>query len=55
MRHRRPALDSGDSIPIPFPGEPYAYATTWLWTYIHERPNMGLGGIDRMQKLAIAV
>ena len=30
------------------------YATSWLWTYNHERPNMALGGITPMQKLAIA-
>ena len=29
-------------------------ATRWLWTYNHERPNMGLGGITPMQKLAQA-
>ncbi len=29
-------------------------ATRWLWTYNHERPNMALGGITPMQKLAIA-
>ncbi len=28
------------------------FATRWLWTYNHERPNMGLGGITPMQKLA---
>jgi putative transposase len=28
------------------------YATRWLWTYNHERPNMGLGGITPKQKLA---
>ena len=28
------------------------YATKWLWTYNHERPNMALGGITPMQKLA---
>jgi putative transposase len=26
-------------------------ATHWLWTYNHERPNMGLGGITPVQKL----
>lgn len=26
-------------------------ATQWLWTYNHERPNMGLGGITPVQKL----
>lgn len=29
------------------------FATRWLWTYNHERPNMGLGGITPMQKLAL--
>lgn len=28
------------------------YATRWLWTYNHERPNMALGGITPAQKLA---
>jgi putative transposase len=28
------------------------FATSWLWTYNHERPNMALGGITPMQKLA---
>ena len=26
------------------------YATQWLWTYNHERPSMGLGGITTIQK-----
>ncbi len=30
------------------------YATSWLWTYNHERPNMALGGITPKQKLAMA-
>jgi putative transposase len=30
------------------------FATRWLWTYNHERPNMALGGITPMQKLALA-
>lgn len=29
------------------------YATRWLWTYNHERPNMGIGGITPIQKLAM--
>jgi putative transposase len=29
------------------------YATRWLWTYNHQRPNMGLGGITPIQKLAM--
>jgi len=29
------------------------YATRWLWTYNHERPNMGIGGITPKQKLAM--
>ena len=30
------------------------FATRWLWTYNHERPNMALGGITPKQKLAMA-
>lgn len=30
------------------------FATKWLWTYNNERPNMGLGGITPIQKLALA-
>jgi len=26
-----------------------AFATKWLWTYNHERPNMALGGITPIQ------
>ena len=29
-------------------------ATRWLWTHNNERPNMGLGGITPIQKLALA-
>lgn len=29
------------------------YATSWMWTYNHERPNMALGGITPKQKLAM--
>ncbi len=29
-------------------------AKRWLWTYNNERPNMALGGITPMQKLALA-
>lgn len=29
------------------------FATRWLWTYNHERPNMALGGITPKQKLAM--
>ena len=28
------------------------YATHWLWTYNHERPNMAIGGITPKQRLA---
>ena len=28
------------------------YATKWLWTYNHERPNMALGGYTPKQRLA---
>lgn len=31
------------------------YATRWLWTYNHERPNTAIGGITPKQKLAMAV
>jgi putative transposase len=30
------------------------FATCWLWTYNHNRPNMGLAGITPEQKLAVA-
>lgn len=30
------------------------FATRWLWSYNNERPNMALGGITPMQKLALA-
>ncbi len=29
------------------------YATDWMWTYNHERPNMALGGITSKQKSAL--
>jgi putative transposase len=29
-------------------------ATRWMWHYNHERPNMALGGITPMQRLAMA-
>lgn len=29
------------------------FATNWLWTYNHERPNMALGGITPKQKSAL--
>ncbi len=29
------------------------FATRWLWTYNHERPNMGLGGVTPQQKMAL--
>jgi len=28
-------------------------ATNWLWTYNHERPNMGIDGVTPKQKLAL--
>ena len=34
-------------------GEAQDYATDWMWTYNHERPNMALGGITPKQKLAL--
>ena len=30
------------------------HATQWLWTYNHDRPNMGIGGITPAQKLKMA-
>jgi transposase InsO family protein len=30
------------------------YATQWLWSYNHERPNMALGGFTPNQRLAMA-
>jgi putative transposase len=30
------------------------FATRWLWTYNHERPNKAIGGITPKQKLALA-
>jgi len=30
------------------------FATNWLWSYNHERPNMAIGGITPKQKLAMA-
>lgn len=35
-------------------GEVQEFATRWLWTYNHERPNMALGGITPKQKVAMA-
>jgi putative transposase len=31
------------------------YATSWLWEYNNERPNMGIGGITPKQKMKMAV
>ncbi|MCE7913979.1 MAG: hypothetical protein DYH15_04675 [Nitrosomonas sp. PRO4] len=31
---------------------PQDYATKWLWTYNHERPNTAIGGLTPKQKLA---
>jgi len=36
-------------------GEVQDYATQWMWTYNHERPNMALGGITPKQKLALVI
>jgi putative transposase len=30
------------------------HVTRWMWQYSHERPNMALGGITPIQRLAIA-
>jgi len=29
------------------------FATRWLWSYNHERPNTAIGGIPPVQKLAL--
>lgn len=34
--------------------EVQTFATRWLWSYNHERPNMALGGITPQQKLTMA-
>jgi putative transposase len=34
--------------------ETQEFATRWLWTYNHDRPNMAPGGITLRQKLALA-
>ena len=31
------------------------YATEWMWSYNHERPNMALGGITPKQKSALLI
>lgn len=36
-------------------GEIQDFATNWLWTYNHDRPNMAIGGITPKQKLKLAV
>jgi putative transposase len=30
------------------------YATTWMWSYNHDRPHMALGGMTPKQRLAMA-
>jgi putative transposase len=35
-------------------GEVQRFATHWLWTYNHGRPNMALGGFTPIQRLAMA-
>lgn len=30
------------------------FASQWMWKYIHDRPNMILGGITPKQRLAMA-
>jgi putative transposase len=30
------------------------FATRWMWSYNHERPNMALGGFTPKQRLAMA-
>ncbi|GGF76303.1 hypothetical protein GCM10011402_31330 [Paracoccus acridae] len=35
-------------------GEVQQIATEWLWTYNHQRPNKGIGGITPTMKLKMA-
>jgi putative transposase len=35
-------------------GEMQDYATSWMWSYNHDRPHMALGGITPKQRLAMA-
>jgi putative transposase len=30
------------------------YATSWMWSYNHDRPHMALGGVTPKQRLAMA-
>jgi putative transposase len=30
------------------------FATKWMWSYNHDRPNMALGGLTPKQRLAMA-
>ncbi|WP_255779039.1 integrase core domain-containing protein [Mycetohabitans sp. B8] len=30
------------------------FATDWMWTYNHDRPNMALGGLTPKQRPAMA-
>lgn len=48
MSYARPATTLFDST-----DHAQDKATRWLWTYNHERPNMALGGITPIQKLAL--
>jgi putative transposase len=49
VRHERPDQHIFDTIE-----EAQDYATQWLWTYNSDRPNMGIGGMTRAQKLNAA-
>ena len=35
-------------------GQVEEFVTNWIWNYNHERPNMALGGITPLQRLAMA-
>jgi putative transposase len=41
-------------VKVPDLDEVRDFATDWIWKYDHERPNMALGGITPMQRLAMA-
>lgn len=49
VRHEWPDLYIFETIE-----EVQEIATEWLWTYNHDRPNMGIGGMTPAQKLKLA-
>ena len=53
-RHLRPKTELLDQYIIESIEEAQDFATQWLWTYNHDRPNMGIGGITPAMKLKMA-